>query len=368
MCSSPLILTIFKVINILVAILKIALPIIIIITTSLDIGKASISGNPDGVMKEVGKIPYKFVAAALIFFLPIIVKALCTMAFTDIDYYNVDCLFNVTDEMIINAKTFSAKEAVDKLKEEPTYANYSLASRLVGQMPNGTEKDALKASLKTVKDQMDLNRKEETEARKKHAMEVMKQREASAASASSGNSGLEGSGSQSLTGSEQEILNFVQSRYDKLHASNGSYAHKCGKLVCDQLQYSGLIGDSDRVMNGYQQAAAIANGGQTATGKKVAGYSVTSQNAVRTFEAIINSNRGELENLVISFSPYSGGGLGQYGHVCLITKIKDGKVYLVDNTEFTKKNGAYAASVFTVEDFENKYFGSFGACYMAHIL
>ena len=65
-----LILTIFKVINILVTILKIALPLIIIGASTLDIGKASMSGNTDGVMKEVGKIPYKFVAAALIFFLP----------------------------------------------------------------------------------------------------------------------------------------------------------------------------------------------------------------------------------------------------------------------------------------------------------
>ena len=175
MCSSPLLLTIFQVINILVAILKIALPLIIIITTSFDIGKASISGNSDELMKQVGKIPYKFVAAALILFLPTIVQAFCTVAFTDLDYNNIDCMFNVTDEMIVNAKTFSATEAVEYAEENPSVSSLGVAERKISFMSDSSEKAALKARTERIRNELNAQAEKKRKQREEEAEKSIQQ-------------------------------------------------------------------------------------------------------------------------------------------------------------------------------------------------
>ena len=221
MCSSPLLLTIFKVINILVTILKIALPLIIIVTTSLDIGKASMSGNQDELMKQVGKIPYKFIAAALILFLPTIVYTFCNIAFTDLDYNNIDCLFNVTDEMIVNAKTMSAKEAVEKAQQDQTIANVQIAERKISMMESGTEKTAYTETIKAIKKAISDENERIRKAKEEETIKLMKER----AAKSNASSGSTYSGVTTGNALVDYALTFVGKSY--------VYGGPCGRSMPD---------------------------------------------------------------------------------------------------------------------------------------
>ncbi len=363
MCENVLLLTIFKIIDTIILVAQISLPIIIIVMGSIDLVKCATRGDQDELLKAGKALMYRFIAAVMIFFLPILVRAGMKALITDIDTYNVDCLFNVTDEMIVLAETKNAADAVDYAKENMTFQNYTLAKRYVGRMEESTEKTALESELDKLKAELDAAEKAEKDRILAQAKELDKQRAEEAAH--SDNSNLEGGGTLSINGTDQEILNFIQNRYDTIHRNYGaSYSGMCGQLTCDQLAYSGLIGGGDRVNYGIDQAAAIARGGQTETGHKVIGYDVSSGNAVSTFEKIISDNDGELENLVISWATGK-----RAGHVCLVSKISNGKVYLVDNTTIaTGSNGDFKATMLSIEEFENFYFNAFTAKYMAHIL
>lgn len=257
MCSSPLLLTIFKIINILVAILKIALPLIIIITTSLDIGKASISGNSDELMKQVGKIPYKFVAAALILFLPTIIYTFCNLAFTDLDYNNIDCLFNVTDEMIANAKTLSAKEAVEIAQNDQTLANVQIAERKISMMESGTEKTAYTETIKAIKKSISDEKEKVRKAREEETVRLLKER----AAKSQTYSGSTYSGTASGNALVDYARSFVGKRY--------VYGGPCGRSMPDlDLCYaSGYATDCSGFASGvyYHFGIDLRDGGGATT-------------------------------------------------------------------------------------------------------
>ena len=157
---------------------------------------------------------------------------------------------------------------------------------------------------------------------------------------------------------DAQILSSIQTRFNGL--SGGNYNHRCGQLTCDQLAVQGLIGDGDRVGSGCNQARAIASGGRTSTGYKVNGYEMNSQNARTQFERMINDNGGSVDNVVVSFAANTGC-LGPHGHVCLISKIENGNVYLIDDTSFTtNSNGNRVATKMSVSDFETNYFDRIG--------
>ena len=158
---------------------------------------------------------------------------------------------------------------------------------------------------------------------------------------------------------DQQILSSIQTRFNGL--SGGNYNHRCGQLTCDQLAVQGLIGDGDRVGSGCDQARAIARGGKTSTGYKVYGYEMNSQNARTQFEQMIADNGGSVDNVVVSFAANTGC-LGPHGHVCLISKIENGNVYLIDDTSFTtNSSGNRVATKMSVSDFESNYFGKIGS-------
>lgn len=170
----------------------------------------------------------------------------------------------------------------------------------------------------------------------------------------------------------EKILHDIQSRYNSIpNKKNGNYAGYCGQLTCDQLAASGLINDSDRHSYGRDQARYIANKGTTGTGHRVVGYemsSSTSDNGYRqncqVFEKMIADNNGSADNIVISYAAWDG---HPYGHVCLVSKVENGYVYLIDNTKFTSNGNNRVATKFTISEFEDKYFHSFPACYMTQI-
>ena len=170
----------------------------------------------------------------------------------------------------------------------------------------------------------------------------------------------------------EQILRNIQNRYNNIpNKKNGNYSGFCGQLTCDQLAAQGLINDSDRHSYGKDQAAYIANKGTTGTGHRAVGYAMSSSTSTdgyrqncQVFEKMIADNNGNADNIVISFGAWDG---HPYGHVCLVSKISNGYVYLIDNTRYTSDGNNRVATKLSISEFEDKYFHSFPACYMTQI-
>ena len=72
-CDSEAVLRGFSVLNLFITIAKILVPILIIIKTSLDLGKAVIASKDDEIKSVASKLPRRLIAALSIFFIPSIV-------------------------------------------------------------------------------------------------------------------------------------------------------------------------------------------------------------------------------------------------------------------------------------------------------
>ena len=373
MCESVFLLTLFKIVDMLIMVLKIALPLLIIAKSSRDFFKPTITGNSDDIVKAGNSLLMRLLSAFIIFALPTLVNIAMGMAVKDIDTNNADCLFNVTDVMIENAKVSAANRAVEQAKNDSSYNNIQNARSKVEALESGATKDYLDANVSS----LEQDYKDEQERKRQEAAERARENPGS-----SSGGGSSYSGAISLTGTDEEIRNYIQNRYNSLVAkssvccptcgSHAYYSSYCGGLVCDQLTSEGLISDADKTDSGCDQARYIARNGVTGTGHQVKGYEMhrSDYNAnVSTFENMIAENGGTLENVVISFAGNSNQLHSVHGHVCLITKIADGKVYMVDNVVHTQNpNGpGYVAMVMPLSEFEFHWFTPFDAVYMAHI-
>ena len=179
MCENVLFLVVFKIVNSVIAVLKIALPLIIIVMGSVDLLKFATKGTQEEFTATVKKFAYRFVAAVVIFFLPTIIKA--SMGIID-NYDNnyVKCAFNVDNEMIELAKSRNAVKAVENAEKNPTYQNVSMARRYVSKTANDSDKSALTARLDVVQQALDDEREQQ---RKGEIEEAKKRSEASKSTA-----------------------------------------------------------------------------------------------------------------------------------------------------------------------------------------
>lgn len=371
MCESVFLLTVFKIIDMLLIVLKIGLPLLIIAKSSRDFFKPTISGNSDDIVKAGNSLLMRLLSAFFIFFLPTIVNLVMQMTVQNIDSSSADCLFNVTDTMIENAKVKAANKAIEIANSNLTQANYQNAKGKVEALAEGATKDTLNQAVASLENEVN----------------IIKEKEAAAAAANVAAAKFDGSTltvdpdtNLKLNGTDEEILGYLTKRYDDLlknftrQADHPYYRSMCGALVCDQLAYEGLINDYDRVAAGCDQAAAFAKNGQTGTGHKVVGYTMHHGDVAanrKELEKMISENGGTLENVVISFAANENQLQGPYGHVCLISRIADGKIYILDNILFTKGTtdnpNKYRAVVVTIDKFVEQWFGPFNPVYMAHI-
>ena len=373
MCESVFLLTLFKIVDMLLIVLKIGLPLLIIAKSSRDFFKPTITGNSDDIVKAGNSLLMRLLSAFFIFFLPTIVNIVMQMTVQNIDSNSADCLFNVTDVMIENAKVKAANTAIELASENPTLANYQNAKGKVDALEDGPTKEQLNGSVGIIENEINI------------AAEKAAAAAAAAVAAAENIKNIYTTNPDTnikLDGTDEEILAYITNRYNDLlktftrQNDHPYYKSMCGGLVCDQLAYEGLITDADKVGAGCDQAGSFATkyNGKTSTGNKVVGYTMYLEDYdanCKQFEKMIDENGGTLENVVISFAAEQNQLSGPYGHVCLISKISNGKVYLIDNVMYTlgtpENPSKYHAVAISIEEFEKYWFGPFNAKYMAHI-
>ena len=85
-CESPNVLEVMRIVNIIIKIIKIAVPIILILFMMLEFMKAVSSNDSEALQKAKKNAISKMIAAALIFLIPTFVKLVVNVAAPDTDY------------------------------------------------------------------------------------------------------------------------------------------------------------------------------------------------------------------------------------------------------------------------------------------
>lgn len=150
--------------------------------------------------------------------------------------------------------------------------------------------------------------------------------------------------------SEEYALSDVTNRYDRIkgwkNTTNGKFKDQCPRLVTYQLQDKGIYVSKD-IPSGC--CISAGKGYASAIGSRnvlINGYQATSY--ANTNALIEQSNKEVMTNVIVSFS-----GKGD-GHVVLIDRIQDGKVYYMDNGD-PEGNGTAAVYSRDINEFFASY-------------
>ena len=154
-CSNPNILKVMMLIKIVISAICVAVPIILIVVLMIDYAKAVSSNDNDMVMKITKNLPYRFVAVAVIFFIPAFVKIIVNIADGSANTY-IGCIENATPDNIESAYTESASESVKRAKETLSINDYYTAKSQISKVKDATEKNELTQELEDIKVYIDI--------------------------------------------------------------------------------------------------------------------------------------------------------------------------------------------------------------------
>ena len=142
-------------IKIVISAICVAVPIILIVVLMIDYAKAVSSNDNDMVMKITRNLPYRFIAVAVIFFIPSFVKIIVNIADGSANTY-IGCIENATPDNIESVYTESASESVRRAKETLSINDYYTAKSQISKVKDATEKNELTQELEDIKVYIDI--------------------------------------------------------------------------------------------------------------------------------------------------------------------------------------------------------------------
>ena len=353
MCEDVLLLTVFNIIDKIILIGKIILPIIIIVTSMLDFFKVVTSGSPDSITKGLTAVFYKFIAAALIFFLPSIVNMIMGLN-GSYDNSNIACLLNVNDKMISDAKIKRATEAVEEFEISLVSSEYMIANRYVSYVTDESSKASLEERLATAKKAMNSLSEEKRNAAKETALKAAAEKAAKSATVVGASTG----------GVDNEFnlpyYNQCEEAYASISTSAGNYnTCKCGcgyvalSMIVDGL--TGTKGGPPGVIKTaypkFVSTSSCAMPDAALSSSSVSSFGLTS---TLLFQRQNKQSDEEFQNRKKKIVEALGQGyaieLLAPGHFITLAGIKDGKITVLDPGH-RDRNGKY-----TIDELEKKYY------------
>ena len=146
--------------------------------------------------------------------------------------------------------------------------------------------------------------------------------------------------------------------FEKAFEGKNPNSSLCGLTVTKQLQTIGILKGTKECADGNQYFDLFKDNTETSGGYNVQKYST--KVSLQDFIKKVNDRNIAGDNTYIALCFKKGGdkGLSQkHGHVLLIHKIYDGKVYFVENWRGKEKGNGYMRC-YTIEDFLEK--GGYG--------
>ena len=149
-CDTPNVMEVFNIIDLIIKIIKIAVPIILIISLMIDYMRAVSNGEVDKVTKAMVN---KFVAAILIFLVPTFVSIIFGL-FDDNSPYKY-CLTPASREEIRQAYSARANSLIQKAEETKDVGDYNAAVTYLSNVKDKEDKEEYNKRLKEVKKKID---------------------------------------------------------------------------------------------------------------------------------------------------------------------------------------------------------------------
>lgn len=144
-CTDPDAMTILRMVKTILTIAKIILPLIIIVTASIDFAKLVIAGNFENFKGPLEKLMYRLIAAVLVFFIPTLVNVI--FGFIDENIDVVACFDNASLENIDAAYESKAIILLTQAEYSLDSQDYEDASYAVSKLEDGETKDNYLARL-----------------------------------------------------------------------------------------------------------------------------------------------------------------------------------------------------------------------------
>ena len=155
-CDNAEILSVIRLVNILISAIKVIVPIILIVTLSLDFLKATASHDEDAVKKTASGAIRKAIAAVAIFFIPTFVGIIINISSGDFEYKT--CLANATVENIAAAYEARAHKLMNDAREQLTNDTYLLAEQSLKYIQDESVRQSYADELKGIKQGVDAKR------------------------------------------------------------------------------------------------------------------------------------------------------------------------------------------------------------------
>ena len=155
-CDNSNVLNIIRYAKIVIDVIKIAAPIILIFSLSIQYTSAITKKDEDLLAQANKSTIRKLIAAALIFLIPTFISVVLRISNPEPDtpFY---CIKNATIGNITNAASKEATELINQAKSTLSMSDYSAAKSIVNNMPNSQEKTKAENELKTIYDYIKIN-------------------------------------------------------------------------------------------------------------------------------------------------------------------------------------------------------------------
>lgn len=148
-CEDADVLSVIKIIKLIIDSFKIIVPILLLVSLSIDFLKATAS-HDDDMLKKASKLAMvKGIAVVVIFFIPSMVNMIIFAVSSD-DTYKV-CLENATTENINAAYTIKAGKLMDIASEKVSFTSYYAAKRAVKRIVDDGLREEYEEKLEELK-------------------------------------------------------------------------------------------------------------------------------------------------------------------------------------------------------------------------
>ncbi len=166
-CENGDILSVIRIVNILITIIKIIIPIILMVTLMIDYTRAVYKNDSEALVRTNKTAIGKVLAAMLIFFIPTFVNVIADISSYDTKGINA-CIANATPEKIEAAYVSFAQKIVDIAKEEVTEPTYLQATQEVSKLKESEDKSRLQKELEEIKKALEEKKKKQQEEWESH--------------------------------------------------------------------------------------------------------------------------------------------------------------------------------------------------------
>ena len=165
LCDSGDVLSVFRIVNIIIMIIKVVVPILLIIVGMVTLMKSIKTGNEDLLAKAKKQLVSNCIAAVIIFLVPTLVNVLARLSSNDGNSY-LSCLNNATIENINQAYITQAEALLASSEENLNYNGYYSAVTVVSKIKDAALRKQYNEKLATMYKAIEAELKERNEQEK----------------------------------------------------------------------------------------------------------------------------------------------------------------------------------------------------------